>query len=42
MEASMKSSVNVMFTQMQGTRGNNLSGECVLAAMIKYYKQLEE
>ena len=34
-EASMKSAVNVMFTQMQATRGFNLFVERVLAAMIK-------
>ena len=41
-EASMKSSVNVMFTQMQATQGLNLFGERALAAMIKELKQLEE
>ena len=39
-EASMKSTVNVMFTQMQATLGFNLFGESVVAAMIKELKQL--
>ena len=34
-EASMKSSVNVMFTQMQATQGFNLFRERVVAAVIK-------
>ena len=34
-EESMKSAVNIMFTQMQATRGFNLFVERVLAAMIK-------
>ena len=34
-EASMKSAVNVMFTQMQATQGFNLFGKRAVAAMIK-------
>ena len=41
-ETSIKASVNVMFTQMQATRGFKLFGERALAAMIKELKQLEE
>ena len=41
-EASMKSSVNVMFTQIQATRSFNLFRDPVVAAMIKELKQLEE
>ena len=41
-ETSIKASVNVMFTQMQATRGINLFGERAVAAMIKELKQLEE
>ena len=33
-EASIKSAVNVMFTQMQATRGFNLFGEHAVATMI--------
>ena len=39
-ETSIKASVNVMFTQMQATRGFNLFGERAVAAMIKELKQL--
>ena len=41
-ETSIKTSVNVMFTQMQATRGFKLFGECSVATMIKELKQLEE
>ena len=34
-ETSMKSAINVMFTQMQATQGFNLFGEHVVSAMIK-------
>ena len=34
-EVSMKSAVNVIFTQMQDTRGFNLFGERVVVTMIK-------
>ena len=41
-ETSIKASVNLMFTQMQATRGFKLFGERAVAAMIKELKQLEE
>ena len=41
-ETSIKASVNLMFTQMQATRGFKLFGELAVAAMIKELKQLEE
>ena len=41
-ETSIKASVNVMFTQMQATRGFKLFGDRTVAAMIKELKQLEE
>ena len=41
-ETSIKSSVNVMFTKIQATRGFKLFGERAVAAMIKELKQLEE
>ena len=41
-ETPIKASVNVMFTQMQATRGFKLFGERSVAAMIKELKQLEE
>ena len=41
-EASMKYSVNVTFTQMQATRGFNLFGERAVSVMIKELKKLEE
>ena len=41
-ETSIKASVNVMFTQMQATRGFKLFGERAVAAMIKELKELEE
>ena len=41
-ETSIKAAVNVMFTQMQATRGFKLFGERAVAAMIKELKQLEE
>ena len=41
-ETSIKVSVNVMFTQMQATRGFKLFGEHAVAATIKKLKQLEE
>ena len=34
-ETSIKAAVNVMFTQMQATRGFKLFGESAVAAMIK-------
>ena len=34
-EVSIKSAVNVIFTQMQDTRGFNLFGERVVVTMIK-------
>ena len=40
-EASMKSAVNVMFTQIQATRGFNLFGEHAVDVMIKELKRLE-
>ena len=41
-ETSIKAYVNVMFTQMQATRGFKLFGERAVAVMIKELKQLEE
>ena len=41
-EMSIKASVNLMFIQMQATRGFKLFGERAVAAMIKELKQLEE
>ena len=41
-ETSIKSAVNVMFTQIQATQGFKLFGERAVAAMIKELKQLEE
>ena len=41
-EVSMKLAVNVMFTQIQGTRGFNLFAERAVAVMIKELKKLEE
>ena len=41
-ETSIKAAVNVMFTQMQATRGFKLFGERAVAAMIKELKQSEE
>ena len=41
-EASMKYALNVMFTQMQATRGFNLFGESAVVAMIKDLRQFEE
>ena len=37
-EASMKSPVNVMFAQIQATRGFNIFRDPVVAAMIKELK----
>ena len=41
-EASMKSSVNLMFTQMKATQGFNLSRERAMADTIKEFKKLKE
>ena len=41
-ETSIKAAVNVMFMQMQATRGFKLFGERAVAAMIKELIQLEE
>ena len=41
-ETCIKAAVNVMFTQMQATRGFKLFGERAVAAMIKEQKQLED
>ena len=41
-ETSIKAAVNVMFTQMQATRGFKLFRERAVAVMIKELKQLEE
>ena len=40
-ETPIKAAVNVMFTQMQATRGFKLFGERAVAATIKELKQLE-
>ena len=39
-ETSIKAAANVMFTQIQATRGFRLFGERAVAAMIKELKQL--